>query len=156
MNLQFFKEIINNDEIKYFGNMKWNIKYSINMMQVEKDEYYKVENIKYNIFSFVQNKDVCIHCGYGNDVGIVFKFKNGDYGFLTFFESCLTYNSLESDCTLEISNNFNDLFKFCLTDKDRYLYLTDNKFQILKNFEDYLISDLIQIISKYIFYQHYL
>jgi hypothetical protein len=150
------------NEINYFNNLKLDIKYSINYTE---NKTYNINDykIKYIIFStdIVKNKNTyrisyegsCSFCGYGNDRYIIFQFENGDYGYLPFWNRCLTYHTNESNYIIEVANTLNSIIKYCMTENIRKLYFEsiNNVNNLFLMLNQYLHSNLVKMTLQYYF-----
>lgn len=148
-----FKYKIDYTTSQYFDKTNWEQKYSINYQKERDDKYYNINNVKY-IISIISIEDtsMCV-CGFGDDTDAIFQFKNGDFGYLFFHSSCLTFDTDGAEYIIEIADTFEDLIWFCLTERARnnflfYLKDIDNKVKLLQN---YLVNDLIKLVLNYEF-----
>jgi hypothetical protein len=93
----------------------------------------------------------CIHCGYGNDRHMILQFENDEFGYIQFWNDCLTYDMYENISSIEIANNLDNVIQYCLTDKVRVFYFKfiDSINNIHVKLSKYLIKDLINITVEF-------
>lgn len=146
-----FKHIIDYTTSQYFNKTNWEQKYSINYQKEKDDKYYNINNVKYIISIIsIESTSNCI-CGFGDNTDAIFQFKNGDFGYLFFQSSCLTFDTDGAEYTIEISDILEDLIWFCLTEKARnnfLFYLKDISAKV-KLLQNYLVNDLIKLVLNY-------
>ena len=95
----------------------------------------------------------CRYCGCGNDRHMILQFTNNTFGYLKYWNSCLTYLSNDTNHTLEIADSLPDVIQYCLTDPIRniyFQYITDYN-NIQNKLNEYLILDLTNIVSQYLY-----
>lgn len=150
----------NQNFFKYFNNFIAEVKFSIVFTKQKDESYYfindkTIDNIKTIIYSFnIPDTCSCV-CGVGDDVDIILLYKNGNYGYISYHSSCLSYNhyEYESPCfSIEVADSINNLIQYCLPDKSRSYYL-----QYLQNINQHMhilnlyLPDTINIlIVRYI------
>lgn len=96
--------------------------YSMNY-KGEKNYDFDITDIKRLIWHY-ECRNGCSYCGYGRDVFLMFKLKSGDYGYVSSWSGCLTYDKKPN--SFYIADTKKDLVNICLTKYERDLY-KDNK-----------------------------
>ena len=71
------------------------------------------------IIWFDESSNNCNYCGYGDDIKIISKMKDGNFTFFKSWTGCMSY---DEDSFLYVANTLYSIYHYCMDDQDRKVF----------------------------------